>query len=128
VDKDTKNGIIYFFIIILVVCAVSFTGGFITGRSVCQHGAGSDSGRDAEYGRQMGLAAELIGELDAGLRNVQTGLSEIARDIGTDANNIRSLAARLLSAANRAKEMENDITQLRNRINNFHSYGDNFSD
>lgn len=121
------------YIILVVICIGLFAGGFIagcnSGRSAdSQRGNITDSGRDAEYSRQAGLAAELIGELDEGLGRVSEGLSEIAADIGSNASDIRVLEQRLRKAAVRVKDNENYNNYLRGRIRDYYNSIDNSSD
>ncbi|MCL2722007.1 MAG: hypothetical protein FWD47_11805 [Treponema sp.] len=126
IEKNININLFVFLAAIIVICSFSFYGGFITGRLTdSQRRDYRYSGRDIEYGGQMGFAAELIGELDAGLGRIQGELSEIAVSVGQDANDLRTLASRLLSIGITVKNMEDDIIELRRRAGGFLSDLDN---
>ena len=128
-DKITRRGII-----ILVLLIVGFMGigtclFFIGRHSVSVGRDGIDSGRDAEYGRQMGLATETIRGIDAGLGDVQGNVARIAGLVGADAKDLRELANRLRDIAGEVREMENSLVDLRDRAGSFlDHYGDSCDD
>ena len=112
-DKHFIRGIILLLIFAVIICGVSFAGGFFTGRAyVNQSGDFTDSGRAVEYGRQMGL-------VDEGLGRIQQGISRIAGAVSADAADLRGRANALITIAGEVKEMEDTILVLRSGISGF---------
>jgi hypothetical protein len=117
-------------ILFIVGICVAIGGIFFLGRLTAGIGRYNfDSERDAEYGRQMGLAAETIRGIDNGLGDIQGNVTRIAVAVGQGAADLRGYAKRLLDIAGEVKEMEDSLSVLRDRARDFFDdNGDNNSD
>lgn len=114
----SRNGLIILgACILLILGCVFFLGRINPGES----GAGIDSERDRDYSRQMGLATELIGELNSGFGGVQDQLSIIADALGGDVTDLRSIATRIRAAKTSVEILEDDNARMRGLIRDYYS-------
>ena len=108
-----------FILIIAVMLIVLFAVFVFIGTYICKSGDSGDSGRDYEYGRQMGRASEVLESVDGRIAGVQDGLAGIVVYIGQDAGDLRRLAERLQVIADRVEKMERDLADARDCIRRF---------
>jgi len=107
--------------IFIVACIGIFFVGFFAGhysKPVDQGG----SGYLDEYSREMGAAREFIAGIDAGLGEVQAGLTGLAGELGEDVRDLRAVAQRLYATAEKVEILENDCADMRERIRHFLDY------
>ena len=107
---------------IVVACIGLFFAGFFAGLFIGQFGKPihqDGSGYLDEFSREMGAARDFIAGIDAGLGEVQAGLTGIAGELGSDVRDLRAVAQRLYSTAEKVEILENDCADMRERIRSF---------
>jgi len=107
-------------VILFVLCfAVMCVGAYFFGTFCSKPGDTGHSGRDIEYGRQMGRSSELLESIDRRLGSVHDGLGRITVYLGQDAGDLRRIAQRLRDIAGEVEKMENDLSGARSDLGDF---------
>ena len=112
-----------FIIVLLVICFLAgCIGAFFLGTVFSKPGNIEYSGRDYEYGRQMGRVSALLESVDGRLGGIQSGFDRIKVYLEHDAGDLRRLAQRLRAIAGEVAEMENDLYRARSDLSAFYGH------